>query len=135
MLWEDIKDISRNRDRCSQGREAVHAPPKCDTSPVPMMLQGLAKRDQTSDTNQPCRVYTPETVFWCVVTTVRLDVAVAEEVVEPMTPEFSTECANHRSKVDERRGCVAEQVWWGFNELGNRGDNADRPHSDPWKLN
>lgn len=103
-----------------------------------MVLQSLAESDQTNDANDPGRIHTPESVLRLVFTTVFLDVASTEPVIEPVTPEFRENCADHGCEVEQGAGRVTEAValwcWW-LGEEGDSVDHADCPHCDPWCMN
>jgi hypothetical protein len=53
------------------------------------VLKSLAVEDEGSEGEKGTGVRTPQSVFGLVFTVVYADVSVAEEVVEPVTPQFA----------------------------------------------
>lgn len=93
-----------------------------------IMLQSLSKQNESTDTDDPSGIYTPKADFWLELAVVGFDVPIADEVVEPVAPEFGDDCAGHGCEEEEGDGCVAEEVWWWFYELSYYGDDSDCPH-------
>jgi hypothetical protein len=58
---------------------------------------------------------------------VGFDVSVAQEVVEPMSPELTDNSTNHWSEVEEGSLGIVEEVWWRSDELSYSGNNSDGP--------
>ena len=100
-----------------------------------MMLKCLTIEDKSCNADDPGWVDTPQAVLGLVLTTMLLDVSAAEEVIKPMAPELCNHRSDHRSKVQQSEGSVAETVAsrddWRLYELRDSRDNANGPHGDP----
>ena len=59
MLREHVKHIRRDGDSGGESREAVKAPSESNTNPMEVVLERLTKDYETSDADNPGRVYTP----------------------------------------------------------------------------
>lgn len=130
MLREAIQHIRTNRRSRSKRREAVHAPTKRDGDPVERVLQRLPEEHQTRNAHDPGRVDTPETHLGFELAVVRADVAVLQEIVEPVAPELGDDGADHGREVEEGGGGLGEVVWWRPHEETDCRDDADGPHGD-----
>lgn len=117
MLGEDVQNVCGDGDGGSQSREAVHAPAKCDSNPRKLVLECLTKKNEPGESNDPSRVYAPEAIFRLILASMGSDIAIAKEVIKPVTPKFGADGANHRREKEKRKRCVAEQVGGWQDEL------------------
>jgi len=100
-----------------------------------MVLDGLTEKDQATEANDPGRIHTPQTILWLINTIVCANIAIAQEIVEPMAPQLCAYGTNYRREEQEGKVAVAEAIAVGKwrrrwqHELGDSADNANCPHS------
>jgi hypothetical protein len=127
MMWEDIQQISTD----SSGTRNLgknHERPCCgQANDGKLFLESLAVEGHGSDTESTWDPHSPKTVLWVILSVVSLDVEVAEEIVEEMTPNFSYNCTNNWSQIKQGGLGVIEEVRWGTNELRDGCDDSDSP--------
>jgi hypothetical protein len=105
LTWENVEEVGGNGSSGGQSREAVHSPsgkcqyisvlvssilPKSQGNPVKVMLQSLAEKDQTSDTDYPSGIHSPQTVLRLISSIVAANVLSRKEVVEEMLHSLVT---------------------------------------------
>jgi len=91
------------------------------------VLEGLAVENHGANSESDTGPDTPESVFWLVFAIVGLDVTVAKEIVEPVTPELTDNGTYNGCEVEERCVGVVKEIWWGTDELGYGCDDTNGP--------
>lgn len=102
---EYIQNIRRNGGRCPQSTETEHTPPEGNSRPTQRVLDSLAEKHETGDTEHPRGVDGPKPVLGLVLTVVGANVAVLEEIVEEVAPDFGEEGADHGGEEEEGELC------------------------------
>jgi hypothetical protein len=127
MMWEDIQQISTDSSSTRNLGEN-HERPRCgQANDGKLFLESLAVEDHGSDTESTWDPHSPKTVLWVVLSVMGLDVEVAEEIVEEMTPDFSYNCSNNWCQIEEGSLGIIEEVGWWTNELRDGCDDTNGP--------